>query len=240
LDQESKTLIFIPALNEEESVEGVIRGVRAQLPEASLLVVDDGSTDGTAQRARAAGAPVAILPFNAGLGAALQTGYRYAAERGFEYFAHLDADGQHPPGELPRILRPIWADEADLIVGSRFAGDPEREAGFRSSPLRRFWIIVLGHLLSATSGGRFSDITSGFRAGNRRAIDLFAGLYQPDFGEIEALQSALKEGLTIDEVPVRMMARERGASYLTVMPSFLFLLKAIILIAIGRFRGAMR
>jgi glycosyltransferase involved in cell wall biosynthesis len=233
-------LVFIPALNEEESVGDVIRGVRDQLPESTVLVVNDGSTDRTSEAAAEAGATVALLPFNAGLGAALQTGYQYAAQEGFRYFAHLDADGQHPPAELPRILEPIWAGNADLIVGSRFAPDPERTPTFRSSRLRRFWIILLGRLVSVTSGGRFSDITSGFRAGNRRAIDLFAYLYQPDFGEIEALQSALKEGLTIDEVPVRMLARERGASYLTAMPSFLFMLKAIILIAIGRFRGATR
>ena len=233
-------MIFIPALDEEESVGAVIAGVRRQLPDATVLVVDDGSTDRTREEAAAAGAEVAVLPFNAGLGAALQTGYRYAAEQGFRYFAHLDADGQHPPAELPRILEPVWAGSADLIVGSRFAHDPDRPPAFRSSPLRRFWIILLGRLLSATSGGRFSDITSGFRAGNRRAIELFAHLYQPDFGEIEALQSALKEGLEIDEVPVLMVAREKGASYLTAAPSFLFVLKAMILIAIGRFRGAIR
>jgi glycosyltransferase involved in cell wall biosynthesis len=233
-------LVFIPALNEEESVRAVITGVREQLPQATVLVVDDGSTDDTAGEASGAGAAVAVLPFNAGLGAALQTGYRFAAERGFQYFAHLDGDGQHPPGELYRILQPVWAGKADLIVGSRFADDPVRGPTFRSSPLRRFWIILLGRLLSATSAGRFSDITSGFRAGNRRTMELFAHLYQPDFGEIEALQTALKEGLIIDEVPVSMLARERGASYLTAMPSFLFVLKAMILITIGRFRAAVR
>jgi glycosyltransferase involved in cell wall biosynthesis len=233
-------LVFIPALNEEESIADVITGVRDQLPEATILVVDDGSTDRTVEEATAVGAAVASLPFNAGLGAALQTGYRFAAEEGFSYFAHLDADGQHPPSELPRILEPIWREEADLIVGSRFAEDPERLPGFRSSRLRRFWILLLGRLLNFTSGGRFSDITSGFRAGSRQAIELFAHAYQPDFGEIEALQSALREGLEIDEVPVQMISRERGVSYLTAVPSFLFVMKALILIAIGRFRGAIR
>jgi glycosyltransferase involved in cell wall biosynthesis len=221
-------------------VGDVIRGVREELPDSTILVVNDGSTDRTSEAAAAAGAEVAAMAFNAGRGAALQTGYQYAAQQGFRYFAHLDGDGQHPPSELMRILEPVWSGRADLIVGSRFAHDPERAPGFRSSPLRRFWIILLGRLVSATSGGRFSDITSGFRAGNRRAIDLFAYLYQPDFGEIEALQSALKEGLEIDEVSVLMVAREKGTSYLTAAPSLLFVLKAIILIAIGRFRAVAR
>ena len=174
----------------------MITGVKLKLPEAAVLVVDDGSSDATAEHARAAGAEVATLPFNAGLGTALQTGYRFAHERGFDYFAHLDADGQHPPSELDKILEPVWAGGADLVVGSRFVADVQGQSSeFRSSRVRRFWIFALAKLLSAISGQRFTDITSGFRAGNRRAIDLFSELYQPDFGEIEALQTALGEGL---------------------------------------------
>ena len=131
-----------------------------------------------------------------------------------------------------------WSGEADLIVGSRFAGEGGREQQFRSSRLRRFWIFLLGGLLSGTMGKRFTDITSGFRAGNDRAIRLFAHLYQPDFGEIEALQTAVQHGLAVEEVPVVMLERELGASYLTPVPSFLFVFKAMISIAVGRFRGA--
>jgi glycosyltransferase involved in cell wall biosynthesis len=240
-NQEASTVVFLPAWNEAESVGAVVTGVRLEHPAATVLVVDDGSTDETAARAQAAGAEVAILPFNAGLGAALQTGYRFAHEGGFEYFAHLDADGQHPPNELRRILEPVWAGGPDLVVGSRFVRDRDgRSSEFRSSRLRRFWILLLARLLSAISGQRFTDITSGFRGGGRRAIELYSHLYQPDFGEIEALQTALSEGLAVEEVPVVMLERRQGASYLTAVPSFLFLFKSMILIAVGRFRGAGR
>jgi glycosyltransferase involved in cell wall biosynthesis len=240
-NQEGGTVVFVPAWNEANTVGAVVTEVKLKLPEATVLVVDDGSTDGTGERARAAGAEVAVLPFNAGLGAALQTGYRFAHERGFEYFAHLDADGQHPAGELPKILEPVWASNADLVVGSRFLRDGDgRGSRFRSSPVRRFWIFLLGWLLSAISGQRFTDVSSGFRAGGRRAIKLFSQLYQPDFGEIEALQSALSEDLVVEEVPVLMLERDEGVSYLTVFPSFMFVLKSLILIAVGRFRGAAR
>ena len=121
-----KTLIFIPAWNEQESVVQVVRDVRERLPEADVLVVDDGSTDATADRARRAGALVASHPFNQGLGAALHTGYLYARRRGYEFCAHLDADGQHPAEELARLLAAVWNDECDLALGSRYTRPPPR------------------------------------------------------------------------------------------------------------------
>src|SRR3954471_23567131 len=115
-----RTLVFIPAWNEEDSIAGVIAGVRESLPEVDLLVIDDGSTDATAARAREAGAPVASLPFNQGLGAALQTGYLHALREGYRCCAHLDADGQHPASEVSRLLDEVAADRADLVIGSRY------------------------------------------------------------------------------------------------------------------------
>ena len=115
-----RTLVFIPAWNEEASIAGVIGDVRAALPEADVLVVDDGSADATAARARAAGALVASLPFNQGLGAALQTGYLYGLREGYDFCAHLDADGQHPAPEVARLLKEVLADRADLVIGSRY------------------------------------------------------------------------------------------------------------------------
>ena len=120
-----RTLVFIPAWNEEASIDGVIADVRAHLPEADILVVDDGSTDSTAERARAAGVLVASLPFNQGLGAALQTGYLWALREGYDFCAHLDADGQHPAAEVARLLAEVQAGRADLVIGSRYAKQTE-------------------------------------------------------------------------------------------------------------------
>lgn len=235
---QSQTLIFLPAWNEGESIEIVIAEVQEELPEATILVVDDGSHDDTVDSARHAGAEVAVLPFHIGLGAALQTGYRYAQENGFKYFAHLDSDGQHPPNQLRRILEPTWENRADLVLGSRFRQEGDIPGSeFRSSPLRRLWIHVLARMVSGLHGQRFTDITSGFRAGNHRAIDLFTRIYQPDFGEIEAVQTALTQGLRVVEVPVLMLKRELGESYLTVFPSIRFMFKAFITLMVGRFRG---
>lgn len=235
---EKQTLLFVPAHNEAGTVAAVVSAARQAIPGATVLVVDDGSTDATADEARRAGARVATLPFNTRLGSALQTGYLYAFERGFEYFAHLDADGQHRPRELPRLLKGVWRGDHDLVIGTRFERtDSATALTFRSTPLRRLGILLFGHLLRGTTGRRFTDVTSGFRAGNRRAIELFAGRYQPDFGEIEGLQRALRAGLEIVEVPVIMEHRQIGRSYLTPSRSALFTFKALLTLAVGRFRS---
>ena len=177
-------------------------------------------------------------PSTRGSGTALQTGYRYAHERGFEYFAHLDADGQHPPMELGKILEPVWAGGPDLVVGSRFVRDAEGQSSeFRSSTLRRIWIFAAGEAAERGLGPalhrhhqRLSRRQPAARSTSSR------DLYQPDFGEIEALQTALTEGLTVKEVPVVMIERETGTSYLTAFHSFMFMFKSMILIAVGRFR----
>src|SRR6476469_3756620 len=132
-----RTLVFIPAWNEEASVGEVVRDIAASLPDADVLVVDDGSTDQTAAQARAAGARVASLPFNQGLGAALQTGYLVALREGYDYCAHLDADGQHPAAEVVRLLDEVRAGRADLVIGSRYTGADAGDDGYRPTVLRR-------------------------------------------------------------------------------------------------------
>jgi hypothetical protein len=232
-----RTLVFIPALNEESSIGSVVAGVSASLPGADVLVIDDGSEDATAERAREAGAIVAPLPFNQGLGAALQTGYLYALRNGFDFCAHLDADGQHPPREVRRLLEEVWEDRADLVIGSRYS-DPSaaRSEDYRPTITRRVGSNVFRLFLSAATRQRFTDTTSGMRAANRPVMALFGERYSPDFAEIESLQLAVRQGLRVSELPVRMLPRARGSSFLTPLRSAFFIFKGLVVLAVGQFR----
>ncbi len=232
-----RTLVFIPAWNEEDSVAAVIAGVRERLPEADVLVVDDGSGDATAERARAAGALVASLPFNQGLGAALQTGYLHALRDGYDFCAHLDADGQHPPAEVARLLEEVHADRADLVIGSRYRDPgPSGSDDYKPTLSRRIGTGVFRFFLTLATRQRFTDTTSGMRAANRRVMALFSERYSPDFAEIESLQLAVREGLRVEELPVRMLERVGGTSFLTPLRSAFFIFKGLIVLVVGQFR----
>jgi glycosyltransferase involved in cell wall biosynthesis len=239
-----RTLVFIPAWNEADSVAAVIADVRERLPSADVLVVDDGSTDETAARAAEAGATVAALPFNQGLGAALQTGYLYALREGYDFCAHLDADGQHPPAEVARLLEEVHADRADLVIGSRYrapAADDESGDGvggddYKPTISRRIGTSVFRFFLTLATRQRFTDTTSGMRAANRRVMELFSENYSPDFAEIESLQLAVRQGLRVEEVPVRMLERAGGSSFLTPVRSAFFIFKGMIVLLVGQFR----
>lgn len=232
-----RTLVFIPAWNEADSVATVIAGVRGHLPEADLLVVDDGSSDETAARATEAGATVAALPFNQGLGAALQTGYLYALREGYDFCAHLDADGQHPPGEVARLLEEVRADRADLVIGSRYREPGEiKSDDYRPTISRRIGTSVFRFFLTLATRQRFTDTTSGMRAANRRVMKLFSENYSPDFAEIESLQLAVRQGLRVEEVPVRMLERVGGSSFLTPVRSAFFIFKGLVVLLVGQFR----
>jgi len=233
-----RTLVFIPAWNEEEPIAAVIADVRRHLPAADILVVDDGSTDATAARAREGGVPVASLPFNQGLGAALQTGYLYALREGYDFCAHLDADGQHPAAEVARLLAEVEADRADLVIGSRYhaaAGEAESD-DYKPTLSRRIGTSVFRFFLTLATRQRFTDTTSGMRAANRRVMSLFSEHYSPDFAEIESLQLAVREGLRVEEVPVRMLERAGGSSFLTPLRSAFFIFKGVVVLVVGQFR----
>jgi glycosyltransferase involved in cell wall biosynthesis len=238
-----RTLVFIPAWNEEASVPEVIGDVREHLPGADVLVVDDGSTDATPARAREAGAIVASLPFNQGLGAALQTGYLYALREGYDCCAHLDADGQHPPAEVARLLEEVVADRADLVIGSRYreaapapGGDRAEGDDYQPTFSRRIGTSLFRFFLTLATRQRFTDTTSGMRAANRRVMALFSEHYSPDFAEIESLQLAVRQGLRVEEVPVRMLERAGGTSFLTPLRSAFFIFKGLIVLIVGMFR----
>ena len=210
-----RRIAIVPAFNEEASIARVVGELLAYDSGLRVVVVDDGSTDGTAEIARSAGAKVLSLPFNLGIGGAVQTGFRYAWEQGFDIAIRADGDGQHDPAELDAILRPVLADEADVAVGSRFIGGD----GYQSSLSRRAGIRLLAWIVSALTRQRITDPTSGFQAANRLGIRLFDADYPHDYPEAEATVMVFKHRLRLQEVPVRMRARESGRSSITTVRS---------------------
>jgi len=227
-----RRIAIVPAFNEQESVTQVIEEIRAFDPDFDIVVVDDGSTDATSAAAARLGAHVVRLPFNLGIGGAVQTGFRYAFENGFAIAVRVDGDGQHDPAQLGILLAPVVADEADIVVGSRFATD----GGYRSSRSRRLGITILARTLSAIVGRRVTDPTSGFQALNRRAIALFAADYPHDYPEVEAALMVHKHRLRMTEVPVQMRERSAGRSSIGALASVYYMVKVLLALFVGLFR----
>jgi len=211
----------------------VVEELRAFDPELDVVVIDDGSTDATAERAAAAGAAVVRLPFNLGIGGAVQTGFKYALEHGYDTVIRLDGDGQHDPRQIPQLLGPLERDEADVVVGSRFAnGDGEYKPPFaRRAGIRRFAQVV-----SLLTRQKLTDTTSGFQAVNARAIRLFAADYPHDYPEVEAAVMVVRHRLRIHEVPARMRIRETGSSSITTLRSLYYAIKVTLALLVGVFR----
>jgi glycosyltransferase involved in cell wall biosynthesis len=201
-----KVCVFLPAYNESKSVEMVINEVRRYLPEAEIVVIDDGSRDKTAEVAAAAGAVVLKLPFNLGIGGAVQTGLRFAYRQGFAVALEIDADGQHQARFAPSLIEALR--EADLVIGSRFIKD----SAYRSSIMRRFGIHTFSWLIRLVTGVRIYDSTSGFRAYGPRALSYLAESYPADFPEPESIVLLLRRGYKIKEVSVEMSKRLTGES----------------------------
>jgi glycosyltransferase involved in cell wall biosynthesis len=229
---ELRTLAIVPALNEEDAVGRVIAEIREHDPRIEVLVVDDGSTDRTALVAEAEGAEVVRLPFNLGIGGAMQTGFRYAFEHRFAFAVQVDGDGQHRPSELPKLLAPLYADEADMVVGSRFTG----ERSYRAPIFRRIGIAFFAFVISLIARQRVTDTTSGFRAVNRRGIALFAADYPHDYPEVEATLMVHRHELRLVEVPAAMRDRETGQSSITPFRSVYYMAKVLLAILVTLFR----
>lgn len=232
-----RVAVVIPAYNEARNLPGVIAAVRREAPGCEVCVVDDGSSDGTAEVAARLGATVLRCPVNLGIGGAVQAGYLWARDHGHDAAVQIDGDGQHDPADLAAALRPIEGGEADLVIGSRFIGGE----GYRSTALRRVGIRYLSWFLRLRCGARVTDPTSGFRAAGRRAIELFAARYPSDYPEPEAVALARSAGLRIAEVPVRMAERAHGSSSITALRSLYYLVKvslALLVMPGGRRRGA--
>lgn len=230
-----RALAIIPAFNEARNLPAVVAGLRLHAPGLDLCVVDDGSTDDTAAVARGLGVTVLRSPLNLGIGGAVQTGYLWARQRGYDVAVQVDGDGQHEPASVPGVLAPVVGGSADLSIGSRFL----EGAGFQSTPLRRAGIRYLSWFLRLRCGVRASDPTSGLRAAGRRAIELFAATYPSDYPEPEAIALAQAAGLRIAEVPARMTERLHGASSIGAARTVYYLVKVSLslLLAPGRRRG---
>jgi glycosyltransferase involved in cell wall biosynthesis len=230
---EHRRIAIVPALNEQETIGAVIDEIRAFDPDFEIVVVDDGSTDRTAAVAEEHGAHVLTLPFNLGIGGAVQTGLQYARDHNFDISVQIDADGQHDPRELPKLLAPLIAGEADVVVGSRFLG----EKNYKAPILRRIGIRIFAGIISGVVGQPLTDTSSSFRAFGRRAIGYFARDYPHGFVEtVEATVIAARCGLRLKEVPVVMRQRLMGQSSLTLPLSVYYSIKVLVAVFVGIFR----
>lgn len=195
---------MIPAYNEAGRVGAVVRDVRAELPDAGVLVIDDGSADGTASEAGEAGATVLSLPLNSGYGAALQTGYKYAVRHGYEVIGQIDADGQHQASYLHGMLRELREGEADVVIGSRFL---DRDGHYKASAARRLGIALFGRIATLVTRQHISDPTSGFQVLHRRVAEFFCSdVYPSDYPDADILILLHRSGYRVAEVPVQMLA----------------------------------
>jgi glycosyltransferase involved in cell wall biosynthesis len=212
---QSDTLVFVPAWNEEANLAAVLAEIAAGLPGADVLVVDDGSTDGTARLAREQGAAVVRFDENRGLPYGVAAGYAYAAEHGYALCGRVDADGQHPVSELVRLLELVHAGACDVAVGSRFvAGDGCEAYRYRPSPARVLGTTLLRRAMTVALGRPFGDATSGMYAVNATAMPILSRPYGTGAPEVEGLLRLKDAGLRVEEVPVNMRARASGESKL--------------------------
>jgi glycosyltransferase involved in cell wall biosynthesis len=227
-----RVIAVVPAHNEEGAIGGVIDEIRAFDPTFGVVVVDDGSVDDTSAVAARHGAAVITLPFNLGIGGAVQTGFMYALENGYPTAVRLDGDGQHAASELGTLLDALLAGQADIVTGSRFVG----EARYKAPLARRIGIVWFAWLVSLLTRQRVTDTTSGFQALNRKGIELFARDYPSDYPEVEATILVYKHRLRLTEVPVQMREREHGSSSITFVRSVYYMFKVTLALCIAMVR----
>ena len=226
----SKVLLIIPAYNEEESLRSLIEEIKTVCPYVDYLVVNDCSSDDTDSLLPELGANYITLPCNMGIGGAVQSGYRYAAQNGYDIAIQIDGDGQHDVRFVKDMVKLIEDKQADVVIGSRFI-DKE---GFQSSQARRIGIRILSMLIRLMCGAKVKDVTSGFRAVNRRFIELFAENYPDDYPEPEVIVTARLYGAVIKELPVVMRERTTGKSSINLKRSIYYMIKVSLAIIICR------
>jgi glycosyltransferase involved in cell wall biosynthesis len=228
-------LAVVPAYNEEGTIARVVSAIHEHAPELDVVVIDDGSTDSTAETAAHAGAKVVRHPFNLGIGGAVQSGFTFALDHGYDRLVQIDGDGQHDPREVLRLIDAMDADRSlDMICGSRFLTE---ESDYVAPISRRTGIHIFAFLLSRIVGQRVTDPTSGFRLYNRRGISLFAHDYPHDYPEVEAVLMVHFHRLRMAEVPVRMFQRGGGVSSIGSGKSVYYMLKVLLAIFVGLVRA---
>ncbi|MCK4343441.1 MAG: glycosyltransferase family 2 protein [Phycisphaerae bacterium] len=235
-DTKLKVLVVVPAFNEAANLPYVVAAVRQHAPEWDIAVVDDGSTDGTAEVARSLAVILLRLPVNLGIGGAVQTGLIYGHRNGYDICLQVDGDGQHDPAESVRLVDKLLESGADAVVGSRFL----TETGYQSTFARRLGIRILRSVLGWLTGEPITDPTSGQRALGRRAIALLAGDYPQEYPEPEVIYVLRKHGLRLIETPVKMKARRGGQSSIRVLHSVLYMIKVLLAIFIHATRSPVK
>lgn len=233
-----RTLIIVPAYNEEENIVESIKSLNIENPEWDIVVINDGSTDKTAEAAAStSNAFVVNLPCNLGIGGAVQTGFLFASYFDYDAAVQFDGDGQHIASEIPKLLALLEGNECDVVVGSRFA---EKHDGWKSSFSRRIGIKIFEWLNSILIMQRITDNTSGFRAYNKQAIEFLSRIYPMDYPEPEAIILLGKNGFRIKEIPVVMKKRELGRSSISGLKSAYYMVKVILAIIITSIRKRIR
>lgn len=225
-----KTLIIIPAFNEEENIEQVINNLIKNYPKYDYIIVNDCSTDNTETVCKKNGFNYISLPYNLGIGGGVQTGYKYALINGYDFAVQMDGDGQHNPEYLDQLVKPLENGECDVVIGSRFI----ENQGFQSSGIRRFGIKFLSFLIKLCCGVKVKDVTSGYRAVNQKLIKIYSENYADDYPEPEAIIAAKMYGAKIKEIPVIMNERTGGVSSISPIKSIYYMIKVSLAIVLYR------
>lgn len=233
---EKKPLIIIPAYKEAENIEKLVDNIIENYPQYDYVIINDGSKDETVAICKKRGYCFLDLPINLGIGGAVQTGYKYAERNGYEIAIQIDGDGQHDVSQLDKVIEPLVSGEADIAIGSRFI---EKE-GFQSSSIRRFGIRFLSGLIRLCTGKKVLDVTSGYRAVNRRFIEIYAENYPSDYPEPEAIVAAVMHKGRIQEIPVVMQERQGGTSSIHAWKSVYYMIKVTLAILVCRISFGIR
>ncbi len=224
-------MIIIPAYNEEKNIANVISEIRNHRSDFDIVVINDGSRDNTRAVAEQM-VPVISLPFNLGIGGAMQTGFKYAQEHGYEIAVQVDGDGQHLPGEIPKLLHTLVAENYDVVIGSRYL----ENNNYHTPMMRRLGMIIFSFINSRIADKRLTDNTSGFRAYNDRAIKFLAANYPTDYPEVEAVAVLAMNNFKIAEVPVEMRQRRYGVSSIDALSAIYYMIKVSLALLVNVFR----